>query len=435
MPEKVVFTIVAKNYIGLAKVLGDSICEREQDVRFHVFIVDEYDGNLELPNDAHDYLFVQNDVGIPGHLWEQMAFMYNITEFCTSVKPFCFEYLMDRYSEGTNLVYFDPDIYAFSPLTYIWEKLNNYQIIVTPHIITPELKYSGDLLETNLLCSGLFNLGFLAIKNSQISRPIIAWWRERLKYLCFVERTEGLFTDQKWMDFLPSLLSSEHLFIARHLGMNMAPWNFFERQVVRRSTSWWVKNRITGDKQEEQLIFVHFSGFNYHDLDLKRLANKNIPSLQNFQDVYPLFESYKHVIERSDIKNYFSHTYSYDHYTSGVRIMSMHRRIFRRLVLDNNAQGSPFNHRGEFYKILILQGMISKSETNPDKLNERNFSGFENKLKWLNRAHIVLFKILGVDRYFILTKFLKRYYKSENQIFLFDRKYIKKSFKNEVFDA
>jgi hypothetical protein len=47
------------------------------------------------------------------------------------------------------------------------------------------------------------------------------------------------FTDQKWMDFLPFLLS-----ISLDLGLNVAPWNFYEREIVNKDNRFFVKNRI-----------------------------------------------------------------------------------------------------------------------------------------------------------------------------------------------
>ena len=42
MSKKVAFTICAKNYIGLAQVLENSIKKYNDDLDFYIFVVDEF---------------------------------------------------------------------------------------------------------------------------------------------------------------------------------------------------------------------------------------------------------------------------------------------------------------------------------------------------------------------------------------------------------
>lgn len=49
--KKCAFTIVAKNYIGLAKLLGKSIKNTTMDVDFYIFTADEIGTNSTLNED------------------------------------------------------------------------------------------------------------------------------------------------------------------------------------------------------------------------------------------------------------------------------------------------------------------------------------------------------------------------------------------------
>ena len=87
------FTIVAKNYIGLAQILEKSFLLYNQDVDFKIFVADELFDVSEnsLPNNVYEAKKILKNV--PEEQWYEMAFKYNLTEFCTSIKPFIFSYL------------------------------------------------------------------------------------------------------------------------------------------------------------------------------------------------------------------------------------------------------------------------------------------------------------------------------------------------------
>jgi len=200
--RKIAFTICAKNYIGLAQVLESSIKKFNNDIDFYIFVADEFETKNEvLPINV---LISRDVLPISYENWNQMSFKYDLTEFCTSIKPICFNYILNNFNPD-SCIYFDPDILVFNSLKSVYEKLTTSSIVLTPHITTIENKYTGKLKEQNLLFSGMFNLGFLALKNDINSRKMLNWWEIRLEDRCFKDTMESYFTDQKWMDFLPSL--------------------------------------------------------------------------------------------------------------------------------------------------------------------------------------------------------------------------------------
>ena len=54
-------------------------------------------------------------------------------------------------------------------LNSIWELLDTKDVVLTPHVTTLQINYTGDLNERNLLHSGLYNCGFIALKNTQLA--------------------------------------------------------------------------------------------------------------------------------------------------------------------------------------------------------------------------------------------------------------------------
>lgn len=411
---KTAFTIVAKNYIGLAKVLRKSINIHNPEVKFLIFVADEPDENYKGENGV---LFAKDVVDISQTKWKEMAFKYDITEFCTAIKPFCFKYMMGI--DGTeSVMYFDPDIYVFNSLDCLYEKLDKHSILLVPHIVQANLNNNNDIVFLN---SGIYNLGFLGLKNSNTSLDMIEWWGRKLIDNCYDDILDGTFTDQKWMNFVTSLFPIEEVYVSQHLGANMAPWNFYEREVIFEARNVYVKSRITNSKVLP-VIFVHYSGFDYRNLlfgECKRNRIENV--YMDFDDIQKLIALYTEKMndEKSTMLEYLSLPYSYNSFTNGVKINKFHRRIYRS-IMHRETINNPFDCNGLLYKRLLQTKMFVK-----DNLSEITpTSPIVGKLKYFNLIMRFVYKFLGYNRYVALLRLMKYFSKYESQIFLLDNKYL-----------
>jgi len=428
--RKIVFTIVAKNYVGLAFVLGQSVLNNSAGTDFYIIIADEVDDTFTLPAGNFTCLIAKDTLGIAPATWQQMAFKYTLTEFCTAIKPFCFAYFFNRFA-GAKAIYFDPDILVFSSLDDTWKVLDNKTVILTPHILTQQVNYTGSSRESSFLMNGIYNLGFIAIANNQSSGLLIEWWQNRLVNYSFADKMDGLYTDQKWMDFLPVFLPPEELEISRNPGMNLAPWNYHERQLVKEGGSWLVVNRII-PAAKYPLVFVHYSGFNYRQLTANAAVNKNIPNLVVYKDIQPVIEEYIQLTTAGNIAGYFNYRYTYNYFNNGDAVLFFYRRLYRRLLEDDIMQLNPFDsgENGSMHNLLKKAHLLLKvTEENVDSLNDQNFSGFDKKLLQLNRYHKFLRRILGARMYMVYSKFMMRYHRPENQVFLLMDEYMRNNYK------
>src|SRR5882757_6594460 len=134
MLNTAIFTIVTKNYIGLANVLMQSIAENNKasSCESFIFLADEIENIDDLKIKSDHIVACKDEVISNSNLWTNCAFKYNVTEFCTFLKPFCIEYLYDK--GITNIIYLDPDIYVFNDLGPLIKKLNQYAAVLTPHV-------------------------------------------------------------------------------------------------------------------------------------------------------------------------------------------------------------------------------------------------------------------------------------------------------------
>lgn len=423
--KKIAFTICAKNYIGLAQVLENSIKAYNKDIDFYIFVADEFSGSDKVEDLPPNVYISKNLLNISKEQWVQMSFKYDITEFCTSIKPSCFKYIFE-YFKPSSCIYFDPDILVFNSIDSIYKNLEKYSFILTPHITSIEEQYTGKLNEQSLFYSGIFNLGFLALRNDENAKIMLNWWETRLKDRCFQNRMENLFTDQKWMDFLPSFFPTQVL-ISSDLGLNIAPWNFYEREIVIKENLYFVKSRIRKDDQSYfSLKFAHFSGFNYHLLCKGEISGGNIKELEIHEDLIVLFNDYEKHLKESNISKFIGYTYTYNYFSNGIYISSAFRKLFRRLLADNRISSNPFDANEQFY-LSLQKGKLIKTKTRQkDNISIYGLAKSDAKILFFNRIMYILFRLVGEERFFLLLRLLRMYSKIENHPYLIDKSYWKK---------
>ncbi len=244
----VFFTICSKNLLGYAKTFVQSVKDHHPDSEAYVFLADRLLGPEEGLSELNIVTLEEHG----GSVYRDMMFKYNITEFNTSIKPFCFLYLFEKFKRGTGVVYMDPDTWVQSRLIEVEDLFNSgSDCVLTPHMTEP-MGYS-DLSDRSLLRYGAYNFGFVGIKNSADNEEIVCWWADELKEHCVIDYPNGLFVDQKYGDLFPSFFKQSG--ILRHPGYNIAYWNLFSRTLVRESDDSVLVNG-------EPLRFLHFSGAN-----------------------------------------------------------------------------------------------------------------------------------------------------------------------------
>ena len=417
--KKAVFTIVAKNYIGLAEVLGRSV-RSKTDCDFFILVADEIPAEVSVPSHvltAREILEYEKDV------WEKMAFQYNLVEFCTAIKPAAFRYFFDE-KQYDKVIYADPDVFFFESADTIFKELDGHSILLTPHLLKIQPNFKGDYADYLFLSNGTFNLGFIALRKSHSVVAFLEWWYVRLIDQCYFDFEKGMATDQKWINLLPGFFESSELKICFNKGMNVAPWNYHERRIVHLNDKWHVVDRETGDGVEP-LIFVHFSGYDYRSF-LKGEPDHKSES-KGYSDYEPIFKEYAEALGSGDFNKYISLKYSYAFFENGSNIISLNRRIFRSLTEDGISYTDPFSTKaGSYYQFCKKAGLIDHSAVSADKITNKQIGGFSTKLKYINLFFSFVKLIMGVSRYSMMIRFFRRYFKEENQAFLLDSKLGKK---------
>ena len=156
--KTIIFTLCSNNYLAHAKTLGDSVKQFSPETEFIIGLVDKFDEEI----DYSTFEVIKYDQ-IGYDCFEDMLSKYNIIEFNTAVKPYYLQYLLNKYGEGTKVYYIDPDIKLYSNINHLNNLLDANDIVLTPNLT--EMPNEVDLGELASLRHGLFNLGYIGVKN------------------------------------------------------------------------------------------------------------------------------------------------------------------------------------------------------------------------------------------------------------------------------
>lgn len=300
------FTIVSKNYLHYALTVRESFLKHNKDTDFYIFLMDKLSSkkDIEMFKKLNDYKvkiigFEEIKNGIQSQLIDSMLFKYTVLEMNTGLKPFAMEYLLNLGFD--KVIYIDPDICFYQKISKIINKLEEYDILLTPHMLKP---YSDNKSpsELDIMRAGIYNLGFIAVKNTNNVRRFVHWWQERLAEYGYSDIANGMFTDQKWMDYTPSLFNNVYIF--KDPGHNVAYWNLHERNIELSEGVWYVNG--------QPLVFFHYSGLPLHNItSISKHQNRfNIDDIEN---VKTLILEYIDLVKSFAPDNFGNMEYYYGH--------------------------------------------------------------------------------------------------------------------------
>ena len=243
-----VFTSIVSNYIPKARVLARGLKRFHPELSFHLMLSDAVPDWLSLEDDFDSVMTIA-DLGLDHP--EQWIFKHSLVEVGTGVKGFALCKLLEL-PDCSDVLYFDPDIVILSPLTDLLNEFRRASILLTPHLTQPET--TTEAILDNEVCAlrhGIYNLGFLGVRNSPEGRRFAHWWADRLRDFCYDDIPSGLFTDQRWIDMVPAYF--DDIRILRDAVYNVCTWNLNHRKVDGN-----LRDGISVNGRP--VVFYHFSG-------------------------------------------------------------------------------------------------------------------------------------------------------------------------------
>jgi hypothetical protein len=264
--------------------------------------------------------------------------------------------------------------------------------VLTPHILSPT-QDAEHVYEKDLLGTGVFNLGFVAVSNSAQGRNFLNWWEERCLTLGFHDLRAGLFVDQKWVNLAPCLF--DEVCVLRHLGCNVAYWNLHERFLSDSDSGYLING-------SSPLIFFHYSGYT---LGLPDQLSRKLRLPQRIDETLRrVLLFYGARLRANGAESYQKYVYAYQNFSDGSLIPLLARRLYS-VTMDQWGDQNPFDARGEFFAAAKKAGLLSRQDQSV-RYSSNNLPVNDWRVKMINRFLFLLPRIIGGDRYTMLMKYL-----------------------------
>jgi hypothetical protein len=246
MAERVYCTYFDHNYLPRGLALHESLQRHRPSSRLWVLCLSEacYRAleTLDLPDlmpiRLADFEAANPDVAATRSTRSQIEYYFTCS-------PAWKRYVLDREPGAEWLTYLDSDLFFFASPEPIYEEMKDASFGIIPHRFTRRLAHQERY--------GIYNVGWVSVRNCEEGRKALGWWRERCIEWCYdyVDEAGDRFADQRYLNRLPGMFPNVH--VIAHLGANLAPWNFAERRLEWRDGS----VRIDG---AYDLLFFHFHG-------------------------------------------------------------------------------------------------------------------------------------------------------------------------------
>ncbi len=330
------------SYLNRARVLFHTLRRFHPDWELVALVTDRPPAGFlfDAADEPFDRLVWAEDLGIPD--FQSWLFKHDVVEVCTAVKgPF----IHQACSSGADaVIYLDPDTALLGSLEPLERLLEEHDILLTPHLIDPNDEPTA-ILDNDLSASrtGIFNLGFVAIRTTGEGARFARWWNDRLLDWCYDDMPAGLFVDQRWCDHVPALF--DKVKVVRDPGYNVASWNLSTRTVdVGKDGAITVNGA--------PLRFWHFTKLGpLGDTMTKKYAGANFP-------VYEIWAWYKRQVAAATDKAIPERWWAYGAYADGQPIEKAHRLLYRQRGDLQEAFPDPFRAgEGSYQQWLEREGL------------------------------------------------------------------------------
>ncbi len=307
------YTSFTYSYLSRARILAQTLRRAHPDWAIYAVMVDEPPPGLDEAAALADFDRVVPASSLDLARFRPWLFKHDIVEACTAVKG---QMLVELLQQGfSKVVYLDPDIAVFHSLDGITRRLDTASIVLTPHQCEPNVTEMavGDN-ELTSLQYGIFNLGFVAVRNDAAGRGFAQWWARQLYRACYDAVETGIFTDQKYCDLVPGLF--DDVFIERDPGYNVASWNL-SRRVLRFAGSTLLVNG-------SPLKFYHFTKIGGDgDAMTERYAGDNT-------EVFEVWQWYKRALLANTVPGIPPRYWSYGAFSNGEKVPKAARVFYRK---------------------------------------------------------------------------------------------------------
>ncbi len=288
---KIAYNVSTVNYLWQAENLAKSFLHHNPDYKFIVCLIDKPSANWNIADYqfSFDIIWI-GDLQVP--TWDKMVEYYTFFELVIATKALVLDYLCTQY-DTDFVIYLDTDIIIYDSFQLVEQELVTHNIILTPYACSSlptttsiENVISGfaedkPFEDRMMLYVGIYNIGFIAVKNCPETKAFREWWITKCINQGFIATKQGCFGEQLNLNLVPIFF--DKVLVLKDLGYNAAVWNLHERKFSQKNGKFYVNDTIP-------LVFYHFSGY---VPEKPKQITKWMPTLiEERPDIEPLFTQY-----------------------------------------------------------------------------------------------------------------------------------------------
>lgn len=320
MSKLAIATIITADHLDKALAAYESISRFSPDIPYHILVVDHK--NFERIHykkkniTIHTLADIQNVVSLETrllcnkygeHLYKAVDKSY-YSQFhkdvrlhpsdCLrwSLKPVLLRALLKSYD---MVMFTDCDLFFYEDFRFLVQNAEPFAMTLSPHWRNPFPGPISNYMPNEFIYNyvhGIYNAGFLIV--TKLANKILEWWTEMVIHNCAIDRENGVFVDQKYLDIVP--IYFKDVDIIKHYGCNVATWN---KEYLKRSVEdgkVFVTPITENDKWP--VVFVHYSG-----ITINHIESGLEPQLDGlYEEYYRTLTDIRRELVRLDLKKCIS---------------------------------------------------------------------------------------------------------------------------------
>lgn len=309
----IICTVITANRAAYARTLANSFLEIHPDGKCLVLILDGESGKLDPVQEPFEVLQIGE---LALHVLSDFQFKYTPFELCCALKPYLMRHLL-LVKRAEKVMYLDSDILVLDSLDQIHSALDVHDLVLTPHLDQDLPKDGKKPDDGHVMLSGIFNAGFVGVKNSEEGLKFLNWWAGKLENGCIEDHFNGRFVDQKYLDMVVGLFTN--VGIIRDPGCNTAYWNLHSRKITKQGDTWKANGK--------PLTFYHFSDYRL-EKPAEISGHQNRFDFSRMPELKSLYELYRSRLMANGDEICSTWEYTFDSYKNGRKIKPWTRRAY-----------------------------------------------------------------------------------------------------------
>ncbi len=267
MNEPLTFcTIASRRYLPMACAMCHSVKQHNDDAQCYVLLLDIEEADFPPAEGLPFTPLYLRELGITG--LENMQIYYDLLEQSDAFRPSLIRHILVRKNKA-KVIYLDSDIFVTGCFDDCQRYLARTSFCLTPHLRKP---LPIDFLEPSnfsIASYGVYNIGFMAFKNSEPALRILDFLIGESEHHCFYD-PEQMVSGQR-LYALAAALYHKDLMHLDDAAYNIAYWNLHERKLESRDGRFFTEGK--------EVVFFHLSGFDLSRSNAFHARGNRFPSL------------------------------------------------------------------------------------------------------------------------------------------------------------